>query len=101
MELKSMTAYAVGELTVHNKDWMEEYTQKIGPLLKKHGGDVVAKGQPLRLEGSRELPNVSICIAFPSGDAARGWYNDPENQALVTLRQTGADFELLLVETGT
>ncbi|SMF30074.1 Uncharacterized conserved protein, DUF1330 family [Alteromonadaceae bacterium Bs31] len=95
-----MTAYAMGELTIHNKDWMEEYTHKIGPLLKKHGGEVVAKGQPSLLEGKRPLPHVAICIAFPNSDAAKGWYNDPENQALVKLRQSGADFELRLVESG-
>lgn len=93
-----MTAYALGQLTIHNKDWMQEYTARIGPVLKKHGGEVLAKGQPTKLEGQADVPHVAICIAFPSMDAATAWYNDPDNQQLVALRQQGSNFELLLVD---
>ncbi|NRB36906.1 MAG: DUF1330 domain-containing protein [Pseudomonadales bacterium] len=95
-----MTAYAIGQLTIHDSSWAEEYNQRIVPLLQRHGAQVLAKGQPQRLEGTAALPHVLINIAFPSADAARGWYNDAENQELVQLRNTGSSFELLLLDAG-
>lgn len=92
-----MTAYAIGQLTIHNKDWMKEYTSKIGQLFAKYEGCVIAKGEPAQLEGKAPLPNLLITIEFPNREKAEGWYNDPENQQLIKLRQTGSDFELLLV----
>jgi uncharacterized protein (DUF1330 family) len=32
------------------------------------------------------------------GTQARAWYNDPEYAPLITLRQTGADLDFILVE---
>lgn len=92
-----MTAYAFGQLKLHNKDWMEEYTRRIAPLFKQYNAEVVAKGPATLLEGKGSLPDVAICIAFPNADAAQRWYDDPETQELVTLRQTGSEFELMLV----
>lgn len=93
-----MTAYAVGQLTVHNNDWVDEYSSKIGGVIKKHQGQVLAKAKPEQLEGKAVLPDALVTIAFPTMDHAKAWYNDPETQYLVELRQTGANFELLLVE---
>ena len=93
-----MTAYAIGQLTVHNSDWLEEYGSKIGGVIQRHGGQVIAKAKPEQLEGEATLPDALVTIAFPSMDDARGWYNDPDNQYLVELRQTGANFELLLID---
>lgn len=94
-----MTAYAIGQLTITNKDWMEEYTSKIGRVISKHGGVVITKGQPEQLEGKSNVPQVSIVIEFPNKTDAKSWYNDPDNQELVKLRNTGSSFELLLVES--
>ncbi len=93
-----MSAYAIGQLTIINTDWMEEYTSRIAPLLSKYEGKIIAKGQPTQLEGTAETPNVLVTIEFPDRIAANNWYNDAENQQLVTLRQTGSHFELLLVD---
>jgi len=93
-----MAAYAIGQLTIHNTDWMQEYTEKIGAVIQQHGGRVVAKGQPQQLEGTAALPNVLISIEFPDSQAAYAWYQDPANQQLVNLRQSGSNFELLLVD---
>ena len=45
-----MTAYAIGQLTIHDNHWAEQYNQRIVPLLQRYG----AKGGPQRIEGSTE-----------------------------------------------
>ena len=92
-----MSAYAMGYLTIHHRDWMEEYSAKIGDVIGKHSGKVIARGEPQWLEGNEQLPHIAIVIEFPDQVAAKGWYNDPDNQALVKLRQTGSQFDLVLV----
>ena len=95
-----MSAYAVGFLTVRNKDWQEEYGPKQAALVKKYQGKVLAApGSAMEvLEGDVKLPSALVLIEFPSMEAAKGWYNDPDQAALIKLRQTGADFDLILVE---
>lgn len=95
-----MSAYAVGFLNVRNTDWQQEYGPKQGELLKKHQGKVLAPpgGAMEVLEGDVKLPSAVIVIEFPSMEAAKAWYNDPDHAPLIKLRQTGADFDLTLVE---
>lgn len=95
-----MSAYAIGYLTVRNKDWQAEYGPRQTEQLKKHQGKVLAApGSAMAvMEGDVKLPNAIVLIEFPSMEAAKGWYNDPDQAALIKLRQTGADFDLILVE---
>jgi len=38
-----------------------------------------------------------VLIEFPSAEHAHAWYNDPEHTRLKALRQSGADFSMVLV----
>ncbi len=93
-----MTVYASGQLTIQNTDWLEEYSSKISAVIQKHDGKVIARSAPVQLEGSNVMANIALIIEFPSTDKAHAWYQDPDNQALVKLRNTGSDFELILIE---
>ena len=93
-----MKAYAIGFLTAHNSDWQQEYGEKMPALTQKHGGKVIVRAKPSALEGSPAAPNVLVVIEFESAEAAKAWYDDPEHARLKTLRQGGADFDMLLVD---
>lgn len=93
-----MSAYAIGNLTIHKTEWQEEYGQKVPALIKKYGGKILAKAPPQRLEGEPQLATAAIVLEFPSLSRAKAWYDDPEHLEMVALRQTGADFDLVLVE---
>ncbi len=51
-----------------------------------------------RLEGDRELPHVVVIFEFPTLEQARAWYDDPDYEPFIKLRQTGAHSEMTLVE---
>lgn len=93
-----MTCYAIGHLTITNKDWLPEYSKRIAPLLAQYGGNIIAKGQPKYLEGNKTLADIELIIAFETEARAKAWYDSDENKALVALRQQGSQFELSLVE---
>jgi uncharacterized protein (DUF1330 family) len=95
-----MAAYIVAQLDVKNTNWQAEYGPKAGALVQKHGGRILAgAGAALeRLEGAAPLPSVLFLLEFPSLEQARAWYNDPEYGPMITLRQTGADANIVVVE---
>lgn len=92
-------AYAIGRLTMRDPSWVREYGPKIAALVKKHGGQfLVRAGKMETLEGGGSLPSAMVVLEFPSMDQARAWYQDPEYGLMVTLRQSGSDLDLVLVE---
>jgi uncharacterized protein (DUF1330 family) len=92
-----MAAYAIGFATLRNTDWQQEYTAHMPALTAKHGGKLMAKSAPQPLEGSPVLPEAMVVIEFPSAAHAQAWYEDPEHTRLKALRQSGADFSMVLV----
>jgi uncharacterized protein (DUF1330 family) len=91
--------YVVGLVTVNNKDWIKDYRANNGELLEKHGGRILVRGKPAQvLEGTAPDAHAILVVEFPSMENARAWYNDPDYQPLIKLRQTGADVDFLLIE---
>jgi len=94
-----MAAYVVGEVTVTDDAWVEEYGAKIEHSIGQHGGRFIARGSPdEKLEGKRPLPNSLVIIEFPTLDLARAWYHDPDYKPLIALRQTGSTCEITLID---
>jgi uncharacterized protein (DUF1330 family) len=84
---------------MRDPSWVAEYGPKNDALVRKHGGRFLVRGDALEaLEGDRQLPSLIVVLEFPSLEHARSWYRDPDYAALVKLRQTGSDAELILVE---
>ena len=92
-----MAAYAIGSITLRNTAWQQEYSARMPALIAKHGGRPLAKSAPLALESAPALAQTMVLIEFPSVAQAQAWYDDPEHAPLKALRQSGADFSLVLV----
>lgn len=92
-----MAAYVIGMLEVRDPSWRAEYGPKTAALVEKHGGRYVARGGAESLEGDGKIPNTFVILEFPSVEAAKAWYNDPEYAPMIKLRQTGADGDLVVI----
>jgi uncharacterized protein (DUF1330 family) len=57
----------------------------------------LARAAPLALESAPALAAAMVIIEFPTAVQAQAWYADPEHARLKQLRQSGADFSLVLV----
>jgi len=92
-------AYVIGWLDAEEWGWLREYTLTTAQLIAKHGGRYrVRGGAATRLEGERELPAAFVMLEFPSPEAARAWYGDPEYGPMIRLRRAHARGDLVLVE---
>ena len=94
-----MAAYVIARLEARDTGWREAYSPKTAELIRKYGGKVLApfasKVEPL--EGTADLPTNIVILEFPTNEAAKAWYNDPEYAPLIKLRQASAQGDLVLV----
>jgi uncharacterized protein (DUF1330 family) len=92
-----MPAYAVVQLKLEDQGWIEGYVPAVRALIEKQGGRILARVfEYEQLEGERH-PDAIVLIEFPSMDAARAFYNDPEYQPHLKARLAGSKGELFLV----
>lgn len=94
-----MTAFIIGRMKIHNKDWVEEYFAKVPDLIERSGGKFVVKGgSPSVLEGLDPLPDSIFIIEYESREAATAFWRSPEFAPFIKLRQTGSTLDAILVD---
>ena len=94
-----MTAYAMVEISVTDNEGMGPYREKVADTVAAHGGKyLILGGETEVLEGNIGQHPAKVLLEFPSMDAARGWYNSPEYQAILPARLDSSTANFLLVE---
>ena len=67
-------------------------------LVHKHGGSYIARTNNMeRLEGSGDMPDLFVLVEWPSKEAAKAWYDDPDYQQYKQARQAGSSGGIMLV----
>lgn len=81
-----MAAYFIAQYTVNDPALYQEYSAGAGPTLAAHGAELVSFDVAAKpVEGEAPGPQTVI-IKFENTEAAEGWYNSPEYQAVVGKR---------------
>ncbi len=94
-----MTAYAMVELTVHNREQMGEYLEKVGATIAAHNGRYLIRGEASAiLEGSAGQHPLKVLLEFPDLATARQWYDSPDYQAIIGNRLANSTANFLLIE---
>jgi uncharacterized protein (DUF1330 family) len=85
--------------TTGDESIQQEYAALAREILPKYGASYLARSQRnMLLEGDGPVPCCIAILQFPSLDAARHWYDSPENQAAAKIRQSGGRFRLVAVD---
>lgn len=94
-----MTAYIIGQMQIHSRDWMADYFAQIPQVVAQHqGAFVVRGGEPEHLEGAAPQPDAAFIIAFPDRAHARKFWASAAFQALAVLRRSGSTLNAILVD---
>ena len=93
-----MAAYLIVHGTVKDADKLAEYGGQAGPLLGAAGGELVTRAKVTDVLAGSHAHDLCLIFRFPDGDALRGWYNSDAYQALIPLRNDGADLTLIVAE---
>ena len=90
--MAALPVYILANLVVHDAETYRKYEKGFFPILKRHGGTLVTYDDAsVTFEGSSPPEGRLVILHFPSESAARGWYDDPEYQALSKHRRAGTD----------
>jgi len=77
----------------------QEYAKLASEILRKYGARYLARSQEnTLLEGDGAAPCCMAILEFPSMDAARRWYDSPENHEAAKVRQSGARFRIIAIQ---
>jgi uncharacterized protein (DUF1330 family) len=94
-----MSACVIGHITVRDPEKWSEYRSKVPPTLVRWGGEVIFRGRKVKVL-SGEHPYIdTVVIRFPDADSAAGWYGSADYQALIPIREQGADIVLVSFES--
>ena len=93
-----MVAYVVSHVTVDDASKFEAYLDAVPVVLQRHGVEYVVRGgRPEALEGDWK-PERIVVLRFRDRAHVRQWYESPEYQHLVELRQGAARVSAIIVD---
>jgi uncharacterized protein (DUF1330 family) len=98
---ESRPAFVIVErlATTADESVQDQYAKLARDILPKYGARYLARSQRnTLLEGEGTAPCCVAILQFPSVDAAKRWYDSPENQAAAKIRQSGGTFRLVAIE---
>lgn len=84
-----MTAYWLARARVDKPDQYQRYAEQVPGILKRFGGEVLARGGQYEvLEGPSDFARF-VVIAFPDLAAAKACFDSAEYQAAAQYRRDG------------
>lgn len=93
-----MSAYVVGMVAIHDPETYKKYTAKTPALIAKYGGKFLARGGDIQTLEGEPFTDRMVIIEFPSQEDLQGWYNDPDYQDAIVIRQSASNGRLMTVE---
>ena len=78
--------YVIAQLKIINPESYKEYIEKVTDVIKKFGGEYLARGDEHQVfEGEDNFPRI-IILKFPSYEKALEWYNSEEYKPIKDIR---------------
>jgi uncharacterized protein (DUF1330 family) len=93
-----MPAYFIAEVDVTNPAGYEPYRPLAGASIAQYGGKFLTRGGPAELIEGGPAPKRVVVIEFADVAAAKRWYNSPEYQKALPIRQANSTARAVIVE---
>jgi len=91
-----MSACVIGHITVKDEQKWAQYRAQVPATLAPWGAELLFRGQRADILAGNHAHLDTVVIRFPDADSVDAWYNSPEYQALIPLRQQAADLDLVV-----
>ena len=91
-----MTTLVLVKLNPINAEKMASYSAQAADTVSAFGGEFLTKGTLAPLHGETAYSKSAV-IAFPTAERAVAWYNSPEYQDLIELRDEAMDSQFLVI----
>ena len=95
-----MPAYVVAMMSVHDADHYRNYTDRTPPIVKKHGGRFLTRGEPFTCVEGNEYDGRLVILEFPTKANVEAWFADPDYQEAMAFRHAASKMNYLMVQEG-
>ncbi len=96
--LSMAKGYAVILLDVRDADLYVKYAKKATSVEARHEGRPIVVGDAEEVVEGMWPSERLVILEFPSLEHARGWYSDPDYQALIPTRHQATRSQILFIE---
>ena len=93
-----MSAFFIATSTIKDPEKFAEYGTKAGASLAPYGGKLVIKGKAAKALAGACNHQAAGIIRFADMETLNAWYQSPEYQALIPLRNEAVDMTLITYE---
>ena len=91
-----MSACVIGHITVKDEEKWAQYRAQVPATLAPWGAELLFRGQRTDILAGAHARTDTVVIRFPDADAVDAWYSSPEYQALIPLRESAAEIDLVV-----
>ena len=95
-----MPAYVVSMMTINDPEVYRQYTDRTPPIVKKHGGRFLTRGEDFRCIEGNDYDGRLVLLEFPSEAHVEAWFADPDYQEAMQFRHASSTMNHLLLQAG-
>jgi uncharacterized protein (DUF1330 family) len=95
---ETMSAYILASLQITDPVVFEEYRSRVPAVIAAHGGRYLVRGGGVDVLEGDALRNRLVIVEFPDMSRLKAFYQCPEYQPLLEIRNRSAISTLLAVE---
>jgi len=95
-----MAGYVIVDVEVLDPAAYKAYSEQVPATVALYGGRFVVRGGAYETKEGHWHPKRIVVLEFPSIEAARDWYDSPEYQAILPIRQMYSHCNFLTLVEG-
>lgn len=89
-----MPAYLIGHINVRDAERWAQYRSRVPATITRWGGELLFRGRLADTLSGEQPYAETVVLRFPDLASIDGWHRSAEYQALIPIRQAGADVML-------
>ena len=93
-----MAGYVIAIVDVTNAEGFQEYSKHVPATIAKYGGRYLVRGGRTEVREGQWPGSRTVVLEFPSLARALEWYESPEYQPLLLLRQANSRAQIAFIE---
>ena len=93
-----MSAYAILQINITNKENYKEYLNQVTSIVKKHQGEYIVRGGKSEVVQGEWNYQRTVVVRFPSYNAAVLWYNSEEYAPIKKIREDNSEGNCIIIE---
>ena len=90
--------YVIGQITITKPEDYPAYVAKVGPILKKFGGEFLVRGGMQEVFEAEPVGERTVIIQFPSYEDALAWYQSEDYAEAKAMRMAASTSVQTIVE---